>query len=307
MSNPADADHCREKEIAARFRALWDVLRPTGEGTVDEFRSLMRDRIRDALDRGAGMVIDGQEVEFIANTFVIDHLIAENAATEVHAVRHRDTGTIHALKCAKPECHSDPIMRDFLLREAEIGLTLCHPHIIRTHMLLRLQDGRPAILMEKGGLSLSARVRQGLLSARMIPEVVRGVLLALDHLSRVDRVHADISPGNILVAAEDPSIWKLCDFGLCRRQGERLPLDDLARAGTDAFQAPEQTSGVGPDQRSDLYSLGRVLQWMLDKHTQGEPVDDGLRRLAAHLTMARPDDRPEHAQACLERYGLSPL
>lgn len=301
MSKPVDRDSLREREIAERFRALWALLRPAKDPSQNQFRSLMRDQIRDALDRGTGEISDSQELEFIANSFAVEDVIARGQFADILAVRHRDLGTPYALKCLSQKARKDPIGKELLIREASIGLTLCHPSIARTHVLLRLDDGRPAILMERCGPSLMAVAQQGRLSVQDISQAFKCGLLALEHLHAAHRIHGDLSPANLLRAANDPSSWKLCDFGLCRTEGETVPLPDIAWAGTLEFQAPEQCSAKTSDIRSDLYSLGRTLLWMLDHCHQGELEDGTLAQLATDLTKPDPDDRPETAGACLAR------
>lgn len=301
MFRRVEPDLHRQREIAERFRALWELLRPGGDADEDEFRHLMRDQIRDALDRGTSDIPAKGAVEFIANSFVVEHVLAEGEMTQVLALRHRDLGTLHAMKCARVQAHVDPVTRNLLLREASIGLDLADPHIVRTQMLLRLQDGRVGIVMERSGQSLAQIAKSGPISVEVIRDVVEATLLALQSLHHRGFVHGDISPGNILKNINAPRQWQLCDLGLCTREGERFALDDIARAGTLAFQPPEQTAGEAADRRSDLYAVGRILEWMETSLPDDVSPDEDLMHLASDLTRNDPADRPVDIATCLAR------
>ncbi|MFC3970966.1 serine/threonine protein kinase [Rhizobium lemnae] len=258
----------------------------------------MRNLIRDALDRGSTHNSAQSKTDIIANSFTVEDILAYGRETEILAVRHRDLGSQFALKLLRQNARYDPISRELLIQEASVGLRFAHPCILRTHMLLRLEDGRPAILMERGGPSLYAIATQQALTAQLIFQVAEDVLLALEQLHSAGFAHGDLSPANILRTTDDPASWKLSDFGLCRHVGSGVPHEDTKSAGTPDFQAPEQACSKPLDCRADLYSLGRVLQWMLQRQ-QGDGYEDKvIRGLASSLTEVDPESRPKDASQC---------
>ena len=108
-------------------------------------------------------------------------------------------------------------------------------------------------------------------------------------------VHRDIAPANIILAADGAH---LIDFGIARMASEagRAPGRAL---GTWGFAAPEQHGFAPADERSDVYSLGRVLAYLLvgvrpdDGSFEGlladaQTVDPALRRV---VERALPDRR----------------
>lgn len=75
-------------------------------------------------------------------------------------------------------------------------------------------------------------------------------------------IYRDVKPGNILIK-EDHTI-KLIDFGTARKYQEN-GLSDTASVGTVGFAAPEQFDKKRTDQRTDLFSFGALLYYLLSK------------------------------------------
>src|SRR3984893_14887790 len=94
---------------------------------------------------------------------------------------------------------------------------------------------------------------------RLIQEVAEALHFA--HAQGI--VHRDIKPANILVTADGHP--KIADFGIAKLNQNDLTLPGQV-LGSPAFMAPEQLSDEGGDARSDLFSLGVILYYMLTGH-----------------------------------------
>ena len=89
------------------------------------------------------------------------------------------------------------------------------------------------------------------------------VLGGLGHSHAAGIVHRDIKPSNIMLTPRGEA--KVMDFGIARAAAETT--SDLTGTatviGTAHYLSPEQARGERVDQRSDLYSTGRLLYELL--------------------------------------------
>lgn len=73
-------------------------------------------------------------------------------------------------------------------------------------------------------------------------------------------IHRDIKPSNILVTGDD--VLKLIDFDASRQYKREKDTGDTRLLGTVEYAAPEQFGYAQTDVRSDIYSMGVVLNEM---------------------------------------------
>ncbi len=121
---------------------------------------------------------------------------------------------------------------------------------------------------------------------------------ALNHAHGRSVVHRDIKPSNIIVTSEGRA--KLVDMGLARLHQVQRPDDDLTASGvtlgTFDYISPEQARDPrNADVRSDIYSLGCTLYYML---TGRPPFPEGtvLQKLLQHQGDEAPDPREWNAE-----------
>lgn len=77
------------------------------------------------------------------------------------------------------------------------------------------------------------------------------------HINGNEFVHSDIKPENIII--DDFNNCHLIDFGGC------VKAHSSVNWGTTTFAAPEQNRGGFIDVRSDIYSLGITMKYLLEK------------------------------------------
>ena len=165
---------------------------------------------------------------------------------------------------------ADDASRSHLLSEARLLLSLSpHPGLplVREDFFV---DERYVIAMDWiEGTDLDALLdvegRPGLDPALVITYLEQAVE-ALEHLHTHDPpvVHGDVKPANLILTSSGRIV--LVDFGL-----SSTPTDELRRAGTAGYVAPEVAAGATPTAASDVYSFAATAVTLLT----GEPPSRG--------------------------------
>jgi serine/threonine protein kinase len=182
-----------------------------------------------------------------------------------------------------------------------------HPNVIRALDAGEI-DGIHYLAMEfVQGVDLDHFIRKTgpckpELACRFLSQAATGLHVA--HLAGL--VHRDIKPANIMVTID--GIAKVADLGLARIQGQDqgTSADEMTQRhqimGTPDYMSPEQWEDTArADARSDLYSLGCVLYFMLSGRapyaSQGNSTVG--QKMKAHITQPPPsletlhDDLPD--------------
>lgn len=101
-------------------------------------------------------------------------------------------------------------------------------------------------------------------------------------------IHRDIKPQNVIIRPDGCPV--LIDFGISRVVTDQDT--DTVPFGTQGFAPPEQYGFAQTDARSDLYSLGILLSWMLTgKAAPLQNADTPLRRALVRCTAFDPRER----------------
>lgn len=200
-----------------------------------------------------------------------------------------------AIKCLHREVAADPVFRQRFLVEARAAGQLTHPHIVTVFDAGETADGRAYIAMERlPGDTLASRVaREGFPPLPAIIELVAQVAAALEHAHTHGVIHHDIKPDNIMLADG----WhraKVNDFGIADRRGTPADGGPLRGqvAGTPAYMAPEHLRGEPTDARSDLFSLGVVLYWLLAGKLPWPDTADPRQLMRERRRLPRPPLEP---------------
>ena len=173
-----------------------------------------------------------------------------------------------ALKVINAAYLESDVARQRFLREARAAAALRHPNVASVFNL-GTQDDRYFYVMEFiDGETVEARVRrEGPLEPAEALNIGLQVTRALVVAAKQQLVHRDLKPSNLmLVNHEGEQIVKVIDFGLAK--GPRDPGDSGALTiggfvGTPHFASPEQIAEAEVDIRSDIYSLGVTLYFIL--------------------------------------------
>jgi eukaryotic-like serine/threonine-protein kinase len=204
--------------------------------------------------------------DFTETRYEIESEIGRGGLGVVYAARDRELHRRVALK----------VLESALAGEAKLIAGLEHPAIVPIYDAGSLPDGRAFYAMK---LVTGARLDHYLAKAPSLAERLRilrrvGEALGFAHSRGV--IHRDLKPQNIMVG-EFGEVY-LMDWGV------------EAVRGTPAFRAPEPNM----DQRSDIYSLGALLEFLLPA-----PAAPALRAIAEKAQSAEPHLRYPDVPALL--------
>ena len=168
-----------------------------------------------------------------------------------------------AIKILSTHLANNASARKRFSREAQAAAAVLHPNVIPIYNVE--SDGKVPYLVMKcvSGLSLQAKVdRFGMLpltdTLRIAKQTASGLAAAHDQ----GLVHRDVKPANILME-ENVDRVVLSDFGLARAVDDATLTRTGVVAGTPHYMSPEQARGDAIDTRSDQFSLGSVMYFML--------------------------------------------
>jgi serine/threonine-protein kinase len=200
-----------------------------------------------------------------------------------------------AIKCLHREVAADPAYRQRFLIEARAAGHLTHPHIVTIFDVGETDDGRSYIAMERlSGETLASKVaREGFPPLPAIIDLVGQLAAALDYAHARGVLHHDIKPENIMLA-DGWSYAKISDFGIAERRGSLRDAGGLPAeiGGTPAYMALERLRGERSDARSDLFSLGVVLYWLIVGKLPWPEIGNVPQLIRKRLRQPRPSLRP---------------
>lgn len=174
----------------------------------------------------------------------------------------------------------NPKRLDRFEREIEAYEAFDHPNVLRIVAHGADPKGRRFLVTEfcSGG-SLAKRVPQLTAPVLEVLQIFHQICAGAAYAQNQERFHRDIKPDNIYFRDDGTAV--LGDFGICFADddGTRLTITEEV-AGSRFYCAPELRNGrldIGiPPGAADVYSLGKVLYWML---SGGQIFDREVHRL----------------------------
>jgi len=167
-----------------------------------------------------------------------------------------------ALKFLPPELTRDDEAKQRFVHEAQAASALDHPNICTVYEIDETDEHQMFISMAcYDGETLKSKIAKGGLQIDEAIDIVIQVAQGLQKAHDKGIVHRDIKPANVIVTSD--GIAKILDFGLAKLGGQTQLTKTGSTLGTVAYMSPEQARGDEVDHRSDIWSLGVVLNEML--------------------------------------------
>ncbi|MBH1989027.1 MAG: serine/threonine protein kinase [Myxococcaceae bacterium] len=184
--------------------------------------------------------------------YEIDGFTGQVCKTGVFLAKDKKFGKQVVLKLF---CHLGPMNRDSLLHTGAQLQALHHSHVVQfldcgvdeeanVYYVQEYLDGKPLNELVPSG--------QGLSFEEAWP-IVSKLADALQAVHSLGVLHLDLKPANILMVKGEP---KIIDFGA-------LKSEEGFFQGTPGYVAPEIIRGEIATVRSDIYSFGALLAYML--------------------------------------------
>ena len=218
--------------------------------------------------------------------FLKEHI--QNDFLQIKELRRTDRGSVILVR--HKETKTPYIFREFE-GSAEVYrklLFLACPNLPRIYEAAE-KDEHAAILEEYiEGDNMQEMLKGALFSEKETRQIVRDLCSALWVLHKQGAVHRDIKPENVILRGEQAV---LIDFDASRVFKRDQSVDTVV-LGTTGFAAPEQYGMGQSDNRSDIYSLGVLMNVMLTgQHPSRQLASGKFGRIVKKCTMTNPAGR----------------
>ena len=228
---------------------------------------------------------------FEFGTYRIERLLGKGGMGAVYAAEDLASGRRVALKALGHSLDS-PDTRKRFLREGRLAASINHPNTVYVYGTEEI-EGAPVITMEivEGGTLQERVIARGPLPVSEAVDAILQIIAGLEAAHAVGILHRDIKPSNCFI--EENGMVKVGDFGLSisttTRGDSALTLAGSV-LGTPEFSSPEQLRGEDLNVRSDIYSVGMTLYFLLTGKTPFQ-AENVVQLLATVLDKPAPSPR----------------
>ena len=187
------------------------------------------------------------------------------------------------VKALKAECVDDAACKASLRQEYETTSMLDNKYIRKAIDFTNIEGLGDCIVFEYvDGKSLAEHVRVGTLSEKQVKSILTEVCDGLNFLHRNGLVHCNLNPENVMVSANDGHV-KLIDIGVpeTKQDADReLLIKEME------FVAPEIIKGEDFDSRADIYSIGKIMEFIGERN-----ISKQFHAAATHCTQFSKEQR----------------
>ncbi len=253
-----------------------------------------------------GLAFDGYRLLYPLGSGGMGHVYAaEEVATHWQV----------AIKVLSDRYRRDIAMLTRIQLEAQAGMRLKHPNILRTWSINRAEDSYGEVYYVVMELVKGVSLNELLALNKSLPvwracDIVRQAAMGIQSAHDAGLIHRDVKPDNLLIRS-DGSV-KILDFGLAMmdENDEEFSMAMIMgqdRLGTADYVAPEQSiNSYRIDHRVDIYGLGCTLYFALAGRppflatTNTEKIRSHREKKPDAMSGLRPDT-PQEVIAILEK------
>lgn len=170
--------------------------------------------------------------------------------------RGSKNGRFFIYKALKPEYIGNPVYEELLKKDFNIGFALNHNNICQYYAMVTLPGKGNCIVMEWiDGSTLEEFITDSSIDKKLSSKIICEICDALEYMHKKQIIHRDLKPENIMITHNGQNV-KIIDFGLSDSDSYNTL---KGPAGTRVYASPEQEAGEQVDNRSDIWSLGLVI------------------------------------------------
>ncbi len=193
----------------------------------------------------------------------IERVVGSGGMGVVFKAYDSELHRVVAIKSLAAHLCTSHAARKRFAREAQAAAAVLHPNVLPIYNVEADRTVPYIVTQYVSGASLQSRVQHtGPLPLVEALRIARQAAAALAAAHHQGLIHRDVKPANILLEDSTDRVV-LGDFGLARMADDASLTRTGIVAGTPHYMSPEQALGESIDARSDLFSLGSVLYFML--------------------------------------------
>ena len=224
-----------------------------------------------------GVILDGYRVT---------RELHASSTSQLYLAVDTETNDKVVIKTPSVNFEDDPAYLERFQLEEWVGRRINSPHVIKTIEQTRPRQFLYYIMEYVEGKTLEQwmadQPQTDLTTVReFVPQIIKG----LRAFHRLDMLHQDLKPGNIMIT--DEGLVKIVDFGSTKIAGIAdisTPIERNELLGTKNYTAPEYLLGDSGTTQSDLFSLGCIVYEMLSGKL---PYGEALSRSSSQQSIKR--------------------
>ncbi len=195
--------------------------------------------------------------------------------------------------------------RDMVLRKYSVSTdaytklkSISHPNISLVYDVIELEDGQIVLEEFIDGMTVAQILQGDKFTYNGAKKVIKYVCEALSVLHGIGIVHRDIKPQNIIITKSGNV--KLVDFNASRIYVPEKKKDTVV-LGTIGYASPEQFGISQSNEKSDIYSVGVLVNVMLTgKHPSKKLAGGKAGKIVLKCTQIDPESRFPTAEKLIE-------